>query len=322
MSLKAPKPTQTTQGQVSQTAERAAVRPPSSAANAGSLERTTSASSSMAPAVQEALAVTPPSLEFLAEVAPAEELSPRIVRNERGREVDQEMRRISHRESIQSVQDVLTDAPSVGLLAALRRLHDLVSQADRETGLYADSQSMQEALREARGAMASIGDAAGASKTLRILLGQVEQGREGFGIFPVGRAGEELQAALDDAAVVLGTVHPASESRTLYPGAQEALAVTPPSLELLEALSPRLQEFHFDLGNSSEGPIGFCAVIKAADPSEALAILKRALPESVSIEVPRDHPDRGKIDYIQIYLNPNAVQESDIDDVEEVGAED
>lgn len=118
-------------------------RPPNSAASAGSLEPAAATSSSMSPAVQEALAAAVPSLDLLAEFASktTEELcasayaaavemtaleyqlagweekvmchelalksaadrgqipwsDPRIVRYDREREVDLEMRRITHR---------------------------------------------------------------------------------------------------------------------------------------------------------------------------------------------------------------------------------
>jgi len=74
------------------------------------------------------------------------------------------------------------------------------------------------------------------------------------------------------------------------------------------------EEFHFDLGNSTVGPIGMCARIKAGNKAEAVEILKRVLPESIRVEIPSDDPDADSVEYIEIYLNAGAIQEGDIDE--------
>ena len=72
--------------------------------------------------------------------------------------------------------------------------------------------------------------------------------------------------------------------------------------------------FHFDVGNSSTGPIGLCARVVATTKQAALQKARDALPEFVEIPTP-DHPD---IEYIHVYLNGNAITVEDIDDREAV----
>jgi hypothetical protein len=75
-----------------------------------------------------------------------------------------------------------------------------------------------------------------------------------------------------------------------------------------------MKSFHFDLGNSSEGPVGFCAVVKARTREDALALLKEALPSEQLVSDPyADADERGEVEYIQVYFNENAVTVDDID---------
>lgn len=77
------------------------------------------------------------------------------------------------------------------------------------------------------------------------------------------------------------------------------------------------QEHHFDLGNSNTGPIGFCAVITADTPEEALAILKENLPEELLVDA--NLP--GDKDYIQVYFNDEAITLKDNDYSEDLDEE-
>lgn len=68
--------------------------------------------------------------------------------------------------------------------------------------------------------------------------------------------------------------------------------------------------FHFNVGNSTTGPIGYCARIEADDEEQALARLRELLP--TEWEIP--HPDLGHDEYITAYFNGDAVKVEDIDE--------
>ena len=76
-----------------------------------------------------------------------------------------------------------------------------------------------------------------------------------------------------------------------------------------------LTSFHFDVGNSSTGPIGLCARVKARTREEALEVLKAELPEELRAH--SDNPEEG-IEYINVYINDGAITVADIDDEESV----
>ena len=70
-----------------------------------------------------------------------------------------------------------------------------------------------------------------------------------------------------------------------------------------------MTKYHFSLGNSSDGPVGFCAEVEAESQEDALEILKEELPESMGIETTHE-----SIVYLRVYFNPNAITTADIDD--------
>jgi hypothetical protein len=74
--------------------------------------------------------------------------------------------------------------------------------------------------------------------------------------------------------------------------------------------------YHFDLGDSTNGPIGFCARIKADSEEEALRILTEALPLEHEIET---DPEVKGVEYITVYFNPYAIHVTDIDDEQDAG---
>ena len=77
----------------------------------------------------------------------------------------------------------------------------------------------------------------------------------------------------------------------------------------------RIKSYHFSLGDSSTGPIGFCARILAPSPERALELLREALPE----ELPADElADHSVVEYIRVYLNQDAISVLDIDEVDMV----
>lgn len=70
--------------------------------------------------------------------------------------------------------------------------------------------------------------------------------------------------------------------------------------------------YHFSLGNSTDGPIGFCARIRADSEEAAIERLKAQLCDTeVSID------DREDGEYIEVYFNADAVKASDIDEVDD-----
>lgn len=71
--------------------------------------------------------------------------------------------------------------------------------------------------------------------------------------------------------------------------------------------------FHFDLGNSNDGPIGFSAEIKGVDTgAAALDALRAALPEHAEIK----GFDDDRISYVTVYFNGDAISVRDIDESE------
>jgi len=71
-------------------------------------------------------------------------------------------------------------------------------------------------------------------------------------------------------------------------------------------------QYHFDLGNSNDGPIGLCARIQADSPEAALCRLN----ELLASELELFNKPRGE--YITIYINKANISIDDIDDTEEV----
>lgn len=71
----------------------------------------------------------------------------------------------------------------------------------------------------------------------------------------------------------------------------------------------KVKSYHFCLGNSTEGPVGYCARIDATSKEEAVELLKAKLPGSVMVQ------GYGGNEYIEVYLNIEAITTSDIDEV-------
>ena len=84
---------------------------------------------------------------------------------------------------------------------------------------------------------------------------------------------------------------------------------------------PTQKSYHFDLGNSADGPIGFCARVTASSPDEALAALKDALPEDIQLSTSWEDVARG-VEYIEVYLNHAAITVDDIDEVNDLETDD
>ena len=74
-----------------------------------------------------------------------------------------------------------------------------------------------------------------------------------------------------------------------------------------------MKSYHFSLGNSSNGAIGFCASVRGDSKREAVERLKRLLPTEVGVK----NSDFGTGEYLEIYFNPTAIRTRNIDEVEE-----
>lgn len=86
-----------------------------------------------------------------------------------------------------------------------------------------------------------------------------------------------------------------------------------------------MPSFLFSAGNSSEGPIGICARVKAETPEGALKLLQDALYESAYPEIEISlHDEGGPVEYVNIYLNPERLKVEDISagETEDDGDED
>ncbi len=76
----------------------------------------------------------------------------------------------------------------------------------------------------------------------------------------------------------------------------------------------KTKRYHFSLGNSTDGPVGFCAAVVAESEETALARLKTLLPDAhPADDFARD--DMTEDEYIRVYFNDEAITVADIDEV-------
>jgi hypothetical protein len=76
-----------------------------------------------------------------------------------------------------------------------------------------------------------------------------------------------------------------------------------------------LINFHFSLGNSTKGSIGFCTRVLATTKENAVEILRECLPQEVEMA----DCGRTEIGYLNIYFNGDAISTKDIDEQDTVG---
>jgi hypothetical protein len=82
-----------------------------------------------------------------------------------------------------------------------------------------------------------------------------------------------------------------------------------------------LKSYHFSLGNSTKGPIGYCARIRATSKKEAVEILKAVLPEELKIHPCGTEEQNKAVEYIEAYLNAGPISPKSIDEEEDVDDE-
>jgi hypothetical protein len=78
-----------------------------------------------------------------------------------------------------------------------------------------------------------------------------------------------------------------------------------------------MHTYHFDIGDSTLGPIGMCAQICARSKMDALARLRSAIRDATGPlkEISISH--RGSVsEYINVYFEPDNLTFTDIDSVE------
>lgn len=91
-----------------------------------------------------------------------------------------------------------------------------------------------------------------------------------------------------------------------------------------------MKSYHFSIGNSSVGPIGYCARIVASSRQAAVKRLKKILEESFAesadvwgVEqgvVCFDGLERREGEYITVYFNSDKITTEHIDEEEEVSS--
>lgn len=78
---------------------------------------------------------------------------------------------------------------------------------------------------------------------------------------------------------------------------------------------PKENSYHFNLGNSDDGPLGMCARINGSSKEDALERLKSMIPEDMEILI--ENPDLESGEYIAFYVNEKHISEKDVDDSDE-----
>ena len=79
-----------------------------------------------------------------------------------------------------------------------------------------------------------------------------------------------------------------------------------------------MKRFHFSFGDSSKGPVGYCAAIEAETPEQAVELLKKQMPEQWEVNGNPDEEGHHELDYIEVYFNTDAITVKDIDEVIEL----
>lgn len=80
---------------------------------------------------------------------------------------------------------------------------------------------------------------------------------------------------------------------------------------------PRLAEYHFDLGNSTNGPIGLAAMIYARDRDEALERLRSILRAHTMIQVYIGSSPTDPVQYVNVYVSPENMSSDSAEEIED-----
>lgn len=63
-----------------------------------------------------------------------------------------------------------------------------------------------------------------------------------------------------------------------------------------------LKSYHFDVGDSNIGPIGYCARVFARNPEEALAVIRDLLPVEIN-NLQKELGHLPALDYLDVFFN-------------------
>ncbi len=75
-----------------------------------------------------------------------------------------------------------------------------------------------------------------------------------------------------------------------------------------------IKTYHFSCGNSTKGPIGFCAEVVADTQEKAVSRLRRALVDALGpLEMVRIRLEQPWIGYVNVYINPDYIGVSEIE---------
>lgn len=101
---------------------------------------------------------------------------------------------------------------------------------------------------------------------------------------------------------------------------------------------PLIKSYHFNLGNSDKGPIGFCARILAASKQQAVRRLRDSLSGQIGLLGPEgqialfdnsDQEDLARsqklfpgLAYVHAYVNPAKITAADIDEIDAADLDD
>ena len=79
-------------------------------------------------------------------------------------------------------------------------------------------------------------------------------------------------------------------------------------------MAKKMRSYHFSIGNSSDGPIGFCCRINGTSKKDALETLQAMLGyDGVEMKWGMEPGE-----YATVYFNPDAISIKDIDEVDEI----
>lgn len=73
-----------------------------------------------------------------------------------------------------------------------------------------------------------------------------------------------------------------------------------------------MKSFHFSLGNSTDGPIGFCARVTAESRDAAVDILRLCIGDTLEMRLRHE-----QVEYANVYFNEDAITVADIDEEED-----
>lgn len=87
-----------------------------------------------------------------------------------------------------------------------------------------------------------------------------------------------------------------------------------------------MTSYHFSLGDSTDGPVGYCARITAGSEAEAIERLQQIVRERSAFDNEGEFEvwtgeDGSRDEYLAIYLNADKITAADIDDEEDVEEE-